>query len=193
MLCPSLLVRSYLSDVPVSHFRKCAPCEDLNQPAVPRSLIRIFTVHIWDSQGFQASSYGQRRLWSHSRFAGWLECSLCVNVRRFPRAATNTCIYLIDIQSGWPILSTDWHQKHGLAWVSFLQYSHVKDSSQHQSGRRHLSVVENLYHYNPASHCNDWNDTVSGYNDLSFCNVAVQINIMKTRLFKYTENFTTKN
>ena len=39
-------------------------CEDSDQPAHSRSLIRIFTRRILDSQGCQASSCGQRRFWS---------------------------------------------------------------------------------------------------------------------------------
>ena len=42
----------------------CAPREDSDQPAHSRSLIRIFTGCILDSQGCKDSSCGQRRLWS---------------------------------------------------------------------------------------------------------------------------------
>ena len=44
--------------------RTCAPSEDSNQPAHSRSLIRIFSGRIFDLQGCNASSCGQRRLWS---------------------------------------------------------------------------------------------------------------------------------
>ena len=40
----------------------CASSDDSDQPARSRSLIRIFTGHILDSQGCKLSSCGQRRL-----------------------------------------------------------------------------------------------------------------------------------
>ena len=43
---------------------KCAPSEDSDLPAHPRSLIRIFTGRVLDSQGYEVSSCGHRRLWS---------------------------------------------------------------------------------------------------------------------------------
>ena len=46
------------------YFRSCAHSEDSDQPAHPRSLIRIFTGRILDSQGCISFSCGQRRLWS---------------------------------------------------------------------------------------------------------------------------------
>ena len=45
--------------------RTCAPSEDSDQPAHSRSLIRIFTERILDSQGYTVSSCGQRWLWSN--------------------------------------------------------------------------------------------------------------------------------
>ena len=42
----------------------CAHSEDSDQPARSRSLIRIITERILDSQGRKVSSYAQRRLWS---------------------------------------------------------------------------------------------------------------------------------
>ena len=45
-----------------TYLRTCALSEDSDQPAHSRSLIRIFTEHILDSQGCNISSYGQRRL-----------------------------------------------------------------------------------------------------------------------------------
>ena len=36
-----------------------APSEDSNQPALPRSLIRVFARHSMGSQGLNDSSYGQ--------------------------------------------------------------------------------------------------------------------------------------
>ena len=49
----------------------CAPSEDADQPGHPPSLIRVFAVRSIGSQGPNASSCGQRRLWS-----GWSESSL---------------------------------------------------------------------------------------------------------------------
>ena len=40
----------------------CAPSEDSDQPAHSRSVIRIFPVRNWDSQGYKLSSGGKRRL-----------------------------------------------------------------------------------------------------------------------------------
>ena len=45
-------------------FRKRAPSEDSDQPAHSRSLTRIFTGRILDSQGRKVSSCWQWRLWS---------------------------------------------------------------------------------------------------------------------------------
>ena len=45
-----------------NYFRTCAPSEDSDQPAHSRSLIRIFTGHILDSQWCQVSSCGQQWL-----------------------------------------------------------------------------------------------------------------------------------
>ena len=42
----------------------CAPSQDSDQPGHPPSLIRVFTVHSKGSQGPNASSCGQQRLWS---------------------------------------------------------------------------------------------------------------------------------
>ena len=47
-----------------TYLRTCAPSEDSDQPAHSRSLIRIFTGRILESQGSNVSSCGQRRLWS---------------------------------------------------------------------------------------------------------------------------------
>ena len=47
-----------------THLRICAPSEDSDQPALSRSLIRIFTGRILDSQDCKVSSCGQWRLWS---------------------------------------------------------------------------------------------------------------------------------
>ena len=46
------------------YLRTCGPSKDSDQPAHSRSLIWIFTMRIWDSQGCKVSSSGQRRLWS---------------------------------------------------------------------------------------------------------------------------------
>ena len=46
------------------YVRKRAPSEDSDQPALSRSLIRIFTRRYLDSQWCKVSSCGQRRLWS---------------------------------------------------------------------------------------------------------------------------------
>ena len=48
-----------------TYLQTCAPREDSDQPAHSRSLIRIFTGRILDSQGCPLSSCGQWRLWSH--------------------------------------------------------------------------------------------------------------------------------
>ena len=45
-----------------THLRTCPPSEDSDQPAHSRSLIRIFTGRILDSQGCKVSPCGQRRL-----------------------------------------------------------------------------------------------------------------------------------
>ena len=42
----------------------CVPCEDSDQPAHSRSLIRIFTGRILDGQGCRVFSCRQQRLWS---------------------------------------------------------------------------------------------------------------------------------
>ena len=65
----------------------CAPSEDSDQPAHSRSLIRIFTVRILDSQGWKVSSCGQRRLTRLRGCAGWFASPLGPHVRRyiFPR------------------------------------------------------------------------------------------------------------
>ena len=47
-----------------TYLRTCAPSEDLDQPAHSRSLIRIFSGRLLDSQGYKVSSCGQRILWS---------------------------------------------------------------------------------------------------------------------------------
>ena len=47
-----------------AYIQTCAHSEDSDQPAHSRSLIRIFTGRILDSQGCEDSSCGQRRLWS---------------------------------------------------------------------------------------------------------------------------------
>ena len=45
-----------------NYLRTCAPCEDSDQPAHLRSLIKIFAVRILDGQECKVSSCGQRRL-----------------------------------------------------------------------------------------------------------------------------------
>ena len=45
-----------------TYIRTSAPSEDSDQTAHSRSLIRIFSGHILDSQGCKVSSYRQRRL-----------------------------------------------------------------------------------------------------------------------------------
>ena len=47
-----------------TYLRTCAPSKDSDQPAHSRSLIRIFTRRILDSQGDKVSSCGQQKLWS---------------------------------------------------------------------------------------------------------------------------------
>ena len=49
---------------PKMYLRTCAASEDSDQPAHSRSLIRILSGRILDSQGCKVSSCGQRRLWS---------------------------------------------------------------------------------------------------------------------------------
>ena len=44
------------------YLRTCAPSEDSDQPAHPRSLIRIFTGRILERQGYNVCSCEQRRL-----------------------------------------------------------------------------------------------------------------------------------
>ena len=46
------------------YLRTCVPSEDSDQPAHSRSLIRIFTGRIFDSQGCKVSSCEERRFWS---------------------------------------------------------------------------------------------------------------------------------
>ena len=53
----------------------CAPSEDSDQPGHPPSLIRVFAVRFMDSWGPNASSCGQRRLWS-----GWSELLLGAHI-----------------------------------------------------------------------------------------------------------------
>ena len=55
---------SYKPGHNISYKIACVPSEDSDQPAHPRSLIRVFTGHSLGSQGSKASSGGQRRLWS---------------------------------------------------------------------------------------------------------------------------------
>ena len=47
-----------------TYFLTCAPSEELDQPALSRSLIRIFTGCILDNKECILSSCGQRILWS---------------------------------------------------------------------------------------------------------------------------------
>ena len=48
----------------ITYLLICSPSEDSDQTAHSRSLIRIFTWCILDSQGFKFSLCGQRRRWS---------------------------------------------------------------------------------------------------------------------------------
>ena len=63
--------------------RTCAPSEDSDQPAHSRSLIKILTGRILDSQGCKFPLSEQRRqirLWGCE---GWFESSLGAHVRRY--------------------------------------------------------------------------------------------------------------
>ena len=61
----------------------CAPSEDSDQPAHSRSLIRIFTERILDSQGCKVSSCGQKTLIRLHGCAGCFESSFGAHVRRY--------------------------------------------------------------------------------------------------------------
>ena len=69
---------TYESQRRKTYLQKCAPSEDSDQPAHSRSLIRIFTGRILDSQGCEVSSWRQRKLWC----AGWFESSFSAHFRR---------------------------------------------------------------------------------------------------------------
>ena len=55
------LLSTYNPQRQKTYLRTCGPSEDSDQPAISRSLIRIFTGHILDSQGCKVSSNGQVR------------------------------------------------------------------------------------------------------------------------------------
>ena len=54
----------------------CTPSEDSDQPGHPPCLTRVFTVRLKDSQGPNAFSGGQRRLWSD-----WADAQADLNLR----------------------------------------------------------------------------------------------------------------
>ena len=62
----------------------CAkPSEDSDQTAHSRSLIQIFTGRILDSQNYEVSSCGRRRLVRLRGCADWFEYTLSAHVRRY--------------------------------------------------------------------------------------------------------------
>ena len=95
---------------------ECAPSEDSDQPAHPRSLIRVFTGHCVDSQGSKTSSGGQRRLWSDcanaqtdprfrwAHMQSWRKCCVPVHIIFFSHSAqrgrTAICIAFLGSKKG---------------------------------------------------------------------------------------------
>ena len=64
--------------------RTFAPSEDSDQPAHSRSLIRILTRCILDSQGWELSSCGQLEILNRLRScADWFESSTGAHIRRY--------------------------------------------------------------------------------------------------------------
>ena len=67
-----------------AYLQTCAPSEDSDQPAHSRSLIKIFSMRTFDSQGCKVSPCGQRRLWLVCTDA---QADLCIH---WPHISENT-------------------------------------------------------------------------------------------------------
>ena len=67
----------------ISYHTACAPREDIDYPALTRSLIRIFTGQFVGSQGFKVSSSGQQNVSSDCASAGWSESSFDAHTRLY--------------------------------------------------------------------------------------------------------------
>ena len=68
---------------PKTYLRTYAPCDNSDQPAHSRRLIRIVAGRILDRQGRKVSSIGQRTLIRLLGSAGWFESSWGAHIRRY--------------------------------------------------------------------------------------------------------------
>ena len=66
-----------------SYLQICAPSEDSETPAHPRSFFKIFTGRILDSRGWKGSSCWQLRLLRQRGWAGWFVSTLSAYFRRY--------------------------------------------------------------------------------------------------------------
>ena len=114
--------KNYQTQRQKTYLRTCIPSEDSDQPAHSRSLIRIFTGSILDSQGCKVCSSGQRRLWSVRHDAQvLLSSSLGTYVKRLiisPRGSyiENTASGLRMPKNSNTVLSK-WKKDHESCWI----------------------------------------------------------------------------
>ena len=85
------------------NLQSCALSKDSDQPAQSRSLIRIFTGYIWDSQWFFFFIRTTKTLIRLHGCAGWFESSLGAHVRRYGFSQFRT---YVEISLPWWICLT---------------------------------------------------------------------------------------
>ena len=135
--------------------RTCAPCEDSDQPAHPRSLIRIFTGRILVSQGCKSSSCGQTKtlIWLRSLilvFVGRTRQKVCFRTLRrvfyFNEAQvmgyyiTEAVIFVIMT-----LLTLATSQKHIFEHLKRLAHFHFQLMRKHGSYSCLFQTTGNLY------------------------------------------------
>ena len=81
--CPTTLGYYVMNRNVRKHSLRCAPNEDSDHPAHLRSVFRIFTVHIFNSQDCKVSSCGQKRLIGLLGCANSSTGTCCAHVRRY--------------------------------------------------------------------------------------------------------------
>ena len=100
----------------------CAPREDSDQPRHPPSLIRVFAVRSMGSQGpLEASSCGQRRLWSD-----WADAQVDLSLHR----AHSHIVGFVMRQLKWKILFNTIKLLQVLSWIHPKSQATITRSSQ---------------------------------------------------------------